>query len=281
MDIEELHEHSLKSWGTVAPAWLSYANDFKVRVAPVTSWMLEKLELDSATSVLEIACGAGDLSMQIQEHLGPGARFVASDFAPEMVDATRAHAAALGATDVDLRVLDGQALDLEAQFADRVACRFGYMLMPEPDKALAETHRVLRDEGRVVAAVWGALERNAWLTVFGMALMQSGVGEGNDPFGPGGVFSLSDPTLLRSKFEDAGFARIEVEEVSFSYDFEDFESFWAMQSRVSGSAALHLQSLDDAGRTAVKETARGLADAFVNESGYQFPALSLGVVGFK
>ncbi|HYI44552.1 MAG TPA: methyltransferase domain-containing protein [Actinomycetota bacterium] len=280
-DARRIHEDSLKGWGAVAPAWLSYADDFKVKVAPVANWMLEHLELEQATSVLELACGAGDLSMQIHERLAPGVRFVASDFAPEMVDATRTHAAALGAQDVDFRVLDAQALALESQFADRVACRFGYMLMPEPDKAFEETHRVLGDGGHVVAAVWGPMERNAWLMVFGMALMQAGIVMGDDPFGPGGVFSLADPSVLRAKVEGAGFASVEIEEIPFTYDFDDFDSYWAMQSRLSGSAAGKLQEMSEEERTAIKESARASAEAFHNDSGFQFPALSLGVVGTK
>lgn len=253
----------------------------KVKVAPVATWMLDQLELDSADSVLELACGAGDLSFQINERLRPGARLVASDFAPEMVEAAETHAAAKGATDVEFRVLDAQALDVKDGVVDRVACRFGYMLMPEPDKAFGETQRVLRAGGRAVAAVWGALERNAWLMVFGMALMQSGEESGDDPFGPGGVFSLSDPTVLREKAEGAGFSSVDIEEIPFTYDFPDFESYWAMQSRVSGGAALHLQSLNEEQRSAVKEAARGMAESFGNRSGYSFPALALGAIGHK
>jgi SAM-dependent methyltransferase len=172
-------------------------------------------------------------------------------------------------------------LDLENQFADRVACRFGYMLMPEPDKALAETHRVLRDGGHLVAAVWGPMERNAWLMVFGMALMQAGIVMGDDPFAPGGVFSLADPSVLRGKVETAGFTSVEVEEIPFTYDFDDFDSYWTMQSRLSGSAAGKLQGMSEEEQTAIKESARGSAEAFHNDSGFQFPALSLGVVATK
>jgi SAM-dependent methyltransferase len=243
--------------------------------------MLAHLDLDGAGSVLELACGAGDLTLQIAERLGPAGRLVASDFAPEMVHAATQHAAAKGITDIDFRVLDAQQLDVGEGTVDRVACRFGYMLMPEPDKALAETYRVLNDGGRAVAAVWGALERNAWLMVFGMALMQCGAGSDDDPFGPGGVFSLSDPTVLRKKFENAGFKSVEVEEISFTYDFDDFEAYWAMQSRISGTAALHLQAMPEDKQLEIKEAARGIAESFVNASGYSAPSLALGVTALK
>jgi SAM-dependent methyltransferase len=244
--------------------------------------MLANLELGRATSILELACGAGDVTTQIADRMPPDARLVASDFSPEMVEAAKAHAAAKGLTNVDFEVLDAQRLDVADESVDRVACRFGYMLMPEPEKAFAETYRVLQPGGRVVAAVWGALERNAWLMVFGMALMQCGIGsEDDDPFGPGGVFSLADPSVLRTKLEDAGFGSVKVEEIVFTYDFDDFDAYWAMQSRIAGGASLHLQTLPEDRQLEIKETARSIAESFVNASGYSAPSLALGVIGHK
>jgi SAM-dependent methyltransferase len=63
-------------------------------------------------------------------------------------------------------------MDLDDNSVDGVLCRWGYMLMAEPAKALAESRRVLRPGGRLSLSVWGAAERNPWASVPAKALME-------------------------------------------------------------------------------------------------------------
>ena len=61
-------------------------------------------------------------------------------------------------------VLDLEAIDEPDRSFDIVLCRDGLMLVPDPARAAAEIRRV---GGRLVVAVWGAPERNPWLsTIF-------------------------------------------------------------------------------------------------------------------
>ena len=84
-----------------------------------------------------------------------------------MLDAARRRGAERGLGNVEYRVIDAERIELDDDSVDGVLCRFGYMLMPDPAAALAETRRVLRPGGRVALAVWGAMERNPFFTIAG------------------------------------------------------------------------------------------------------------------
>ena len=81
---------------------------------------------------------------------------------------------ALGLTNVEHRVMSGDRIELEDDSVDGVLCRFGYMLMPDPAAAFAETRRVLKPGGRLAFSVWRGPERNPWLSIAGRILVSTG-----------------------------------------------------------------------------------------------------------
>ncbi len=117
--------------------------------------------------MLELAAGPGDTGFIAAERLGPNGLLLSTDVAPEMVAAARRRAAELGIENVEFRVEDASAIDLADASVDGVLCRFGVMLVPDPERALGEIARVLRPEGRVALAVWASSDANDWMTAAG------------------------------------------------------------------------------------------------------------------
>ncbi len=80
-----------------------------------------------------------------------------------MVEAAKENAARLGVTNVEAKAMEAEWIDLSTATVDGVLCRWGYMLLADPEAALRETRRVLRPDGRVALAAWDAPERNPWM----------------------------------------------------------------------------------------------------------------------
>jgi ubiquinone/menaquinone biosynthesis C-methylase UbiE len=95
--------------------------------------------------VLELAVGTGrDLP-----YYPADVRLTAIELSPRMLEIARKRAAQLG-RDVDLRIGDAQALELEDQSFDNAIITFGLCTIPDDRAALTEAHRVLSPGGRLV-----------------------------------------------------------------------------------------------------------------------------------
>lgn len=141
---------------------------------PVSEWLVDRLAAQPGQTILELAAGAGETGFLAAARLGDQGRLISSDFAPQMVESATRVAAELGVTNAEFRVLDAERLELDDASVDGVICRFGYMLMAEPGRALRESRRVLRDAGRLVFSVFGEPQRNPWMTVARRVMVERG-----------------------------------------------------------------------------------------------------------
>ncbi len=78
-----------------------------------------------------------------------GVQITAVELSPEMLAIGRKRAKELG-REVDLREGDVQELDFPDESFDTVACTLGLCTIPDPRKAVAEAHRVLRPGGKLI-----------------------------------------------------------------------------------------------------------------------------------
>jgi SAM-dependent methyltransferase len=176
--------------------------------------------------VLELTAGLGDTGLLAAELVAPGGSVIITDGAEAMVQAAREHAEEVGATNVELRTMQAEWIDLPAASVDGVLCRFGYMLLVDPEAALRETRRVLKPGGRVALAVWGDMERNPWMTIGRTALAQSGFAPPPPPPGAPGPMALAAPGAVQELLEIAGFDEIEVELLEVSFEPPSLDAWW-------------------------------------------------------
>jgi SAM-dependent methyltransferase len=108
--------------------------------------------------VLEIAAGTGIVTRELDRMLGPGARIMATDLNPPMLEVAARKLA--GSARVDWRQADALALPFADGRFDAVVVQFGVMFYPDKVAGHAEAARVLRTGGRYVVSVWDDLASN-------------------------------------------------------------------------------------------------------------------------
>ena len=183
-----------------------------------------------------------------------------------MVDAARRRAAALGLDGVEHVVADAQDLPLADASVDGVLCRWAYMLMPDPEAALREAHRVLRPGGRLAFAVWGPAERNPWATLVGRTLVELGHLPPPDPSAPN-MFQLADHDKVRGLLTRAGFDEPSLEEVEVAVGHPSFQAYWDTTVDMAASVAAVLGRLSPEEVEALKVEVERKAAAFRDDGG--------------
>jgi ubiquinone/menaquinone biosynthesis C-methylase UbiE len=236
----------------------------------VGEWMVEALDPQPGQTILELAAGAGDTGFAAAAIVGNEGRLISTDFAPNMVAAARAESQRLRLSNVEARVLDAERMDLEDDSVDGVLCRWGYMLMAEPETALRETRRVLRKGGRLALSVWAAAESNPWASVPGRLLREQ---TGAPPPGPTapGVFAMADPERTRSLLTNAGFEVRRTEDLGVSWRFEDFAAYWTFLNEHAGAIAVGIAVLSEEDQRALRGQIEEAVEPYRTNGGYALP----------
>ena len=215
-------------WEEAAGGWASAREAFQRAAAPVSDWLVAAIDAQPGQTVLELAAGPGDTGLLVAERLRPDGKLISTDGALAMVEVAKARAEELGLDDVvEAKPMEVEWIDMRTATVDAVLCRWGYMLVPDPETALRETRRVLRPGGRAAFAVWASAAENPWST--GRRVVDLGFAEPSPPHTPG-PFALGDPDLVRELLYGAGWTDdIVIEPLDFAFAAPDADAWWAQQ----------------------------------------------------
>jgi SAM-dependent methyltransferase len=264
---DDYRAESRRRWGDQAAGWEARRDLLRTATMPVSAWMIDAIDPQPGQTVLELAAGTGDTGLLAAELIEPGGTLICSDFSPEMLATARRRAEELGIANVRFKQIDAEtSIDLEAASVDGVLCRWGYMLMADPESALRQTRRVLRPSGRVALSAWAGPEGNPWSVLPTRALSERGVGEQGEPAGPH-QFTWAEEGLIARHLQAAGFTEHHAETLEFTIDYRSAEDWWAAQSDLSARFAEALRSAGDDDIAAAREAVDRHAERFAADDG--------------
>lgn len=147
--------------------------------------------------VLDVACGTGVASRAAFSRVGPGGSVTGLDIDPGML-------AVAESIEPGVRWVEGEAgrLPFDDSIFDAVVSQFGLMFFPAPVRAIREMLRCVKPGGRVVVAVWDALERSQ-VYPYSVELLERRAGSAAAD-ALRAPFVLGDIVELRGMFEQAG-----------------------------------------------------------------------------
>jgi ubiquinone/menaquinone biosynthesis C-methylase UbiE len=211
--------------------------------------LIELSGIRSGMWVLDVATGPGEPALTVARRVGPRGLVAGVDFSPTMLRRARARARALGVRNVQFHEMDAERLTFADLTFDRVVCRFGLMLMPDAERALAEMHRVLVPGGRVAVATWSAQSKVNTLGIVRRALERCDAFQ--PPPGAPDFFRFGKAGAMERALRAAGFRRVRSECLTAEWVFNSPEEFWDSMKR-GPSLRRALATVSPAVRRAVK-----------------------------
>ena len=180
---------------------------------PWADVIAERIASLGPSTILETAAGTGVVTASLSRAC-PDARITATDLNSAMLETARR---TIGETQqVEFVTADALDLPFADQSFDASASQFGIMFYPDRVRGYAETRRVLKDGGTMIAATWGSLDDNPVSKLLNDALARAFPA---DPpaFLARTPFSYFDVETIVDEAERGGFTGVVVESVTLPH----------------------------------------------------------------
>ncbi len=269
IDVEAFKKFEREGFSRVAER---YDQATATVTSQVNDAILDAVEAGPGMSLLDVACGPGWLTAAAVKR---GALLTALDFAENMVAIARRRCPT-----ADVQNADAENLPFQANRFDGVACNLGILHLPDPERAVAEAHRVLKPGGRYAFTCWTPPTRNPFLGLVLGSVQRHGNMNVNLPAGPP-LFRFGEVAECETVLRAAGFRSVSVTELPMVWPFASLDDIVAavIASTARLGPILAMQTPEQRG-TIENAIAEG-GKKYVTARGVEIPTAVLLAVGYK
>jgi SAM-dependent methyltransferase len=214
--------------------------------APLGRELIHALGIEPGCRVLDVGCGPGVLTAELVDLLGADL-VAAADPSDSFVEATRARLPG-----VDVRRARAEELPFADDVFELALAQLVVPFMADPATGLREMRRVTRPGGVVAATAWCHADPGVGpLTPFWQAVAAL------DPMSTGesALVGAREGDLV-TRLQAAGLADVRQLVLTVHVRHATFEEWWEPYTWGVGPAGDHVASLDEAGRTRLRDQAR-------------------------
>jgi ubiquinone/menaquinone biosynthesis C-methylase UbiE len=241
-----------------------YEQAWQRQLEPAQTKLLEMADLQPGERVLDIACGTGLVTFPAAEKVGSEGEVIGTDISEKMVAAAREVATNRNIGNTAFQRMEAEEIQFPEGSFDVALCALGLMYVPDTLKAVQEMQRVLKSDGRAVAAVWGQRNRCGWADVF--PIVDARVESEVCPL----FFLLGTVDVLQQKFETARFTDVLVERLPTILHYDSPEDACGA-AFAAGPVALAYSRFDDRTRDEANTEYLASIEPYRKGDGYDVP----------
>jgi ubiquinone/menaquinone biosynthesis C-methylase UbiE len=277
--VPEQQNKVLLGWQASAKYWNKYRALITQMFSPLTDGLVDEARIRTGQSVLDIGGGSGEPSLTLARVVGPSGSITFTDPALGMVEAARNEAVRRGLTNIRFHQCSADDLPFANATFDVVIGRLSAMFFSDPLKSVAETLRVVVEDGRIAFVVWAAKEANPFFSTVNNVVDRFADSVPEDPEAPS-AFRFAAPGKMAAILRRAGAGNVTERNLKFRIEAAiSVEEFWQLRTEMSETVREQLAKIDVAQLPIIKQAVAEVAQKYFVGKTMNFPAEAWIVAG--
>ena len=212
-------QRNMKIWNEVAPRYHKRWASVNKGPFQSTKKLIELIKINKNNRVLDVACGTGVVTKQIQKKVGKSGYVVGIDTSTTAIKIAKKE----NKKNLDFLNADAENLSFSKKF-DIVTCQYALFFFPNAQKALKNIKNSLKKSGIIGISVHGSKDN----VPFFSSILDSATKYIPDYIPPGtpNLDRFGTKSALKTEIRKAGFSNIVTKEFIFNYNPGKFEDYW-------------------------------------------------------
>lgn len=259
----EYKQRNMKIWNEVAPRYHKRWASVNKGPFQSTKKLVELVNIGKGDAVLDVACGTGVVTNEIQKKIGKSGYVVGIDTSSTAIKIAKKWNGKK--SNVSFVNTDAEKFYFSKKF-DVVTCQYALFFFPNAQKALKNMKNSLKKSGNIGISVHGS--KNA--VPFFSNIIDSVTRYIPDYVPPGSpdLDRFGTKSALKSEVMKAGFSKIIVKEHVFHYSPGKFEDYWKNYLKyIAKPLKEKLNELDHSKRMELKQLVKEKTSQYTKKNG--------------
>ena len=196
--------------GAGGDVWVNKQREMDIMLNPLGQKAIDKLELGSQKTVLDIGCGCGATTFEIAKS-NPEGQIIGIDISIPMLNQASLCSAEMSISNADFQVKDVQTDKLESEYFDVAFSRFGVMFFEDPFEAFENIYQALKHDGQLSFVCWQNASLNPWQSLSIQVIKEYLDLPAPPPKSPG-PFAFEDKEYIEEILSKSNFKEIKIDD---------------------------------------------------------------------
>jgi ubiquinone/menaquinone biosynthesis C-methylase UbiE len=259
----EYKQRNMKIWNEVAPRYHKRWASVNKGPFQSTKKLVEMVDINKGDAVLDVACGTGVVTNEIQQKIGKSGYVVGVDTSSTAIKIAKKWNDKK--SNVDFVNTDAEKFNFSKKF-DIVTCQYALFFFPSAQKALKNMKNSLKKSGNIGISVHGSKES----VPFFSSIIDSVTKYIPDYVPPGSpdLDRFGTKSALKKEVSKAGFSKITVKDYVFHFSPGKFEDYWRNYLKyIAKPLKEKLNDLDYSKRKELKQLVKDKTSQYTKKNG--------------
>ena len=259
----EYKQRNMKIWNEIAPRYHKRWASVNKGPFQSTKKLIELVKINKNDVVLDVACGTGVVTKQIQKKVGNAGHAIGVDTSTTAIKIAKKWNEKN--KNLDFVNIDAENFSFSKKF-DIITCQYALFFFPNAQKALKNMKNSLKKSGKIGISVHGSKDN----VPFFNSILDSVVKYIPDYVPPGtpNLDRFGSKSALKAEVRKAGFSNIVVKEFIFNYSPGKFEDYWKNYIKyIAKPLKEKLNALEYSKRKEFKESVKEKTKQYTKKNG--------------